>query len=339
MVTAGRGVVVTIGSIHSGSFGPGLPAYAAAKAGLTAFTRQVAVDYGRHGVRAVTVAPGWIGTAATEDRLDGEADRERQREAHPLRRLGDPADVAAAVAFAVSDGAAMLTGTEIVLDGGATAVQAAALLRAGPRIPARPETHGGTGMTFDELLAGRASVAILRGLPIPRALGSPAPSGTAASTWWRSRCRPRRRPRMLRALAGHGRPVGAGTVLDVDRSPRRPTRARGSPSRPAWTSRSPTPPPRVACRTCPVSATPTEAQQALRHGLTWLKAFPAISLGPAWFKAVAGPLPQLRFVATGGLDAGNAHEYLTAGARALGVGGAVTRDGGLPPLLEVLRTT
>lgn len=133
MVDAGRGVVVTIGSIHSGSFGPGLPGYAAAKAGLTALTRQIAVDYGRHGIRAVTVAPGWIRTPATEDRLDGDADGERQREAHPLRRLGEPADVAAAVAFAVSADAAMLTGTEIVLDGGATAIQAAALLRAGPR--------------------------------------------------------------------------------------------------------------------------------------------------------------------------------------------------------------
>lgn len=133
MIVAGRGVVVTIGSIHSGSFGPGLPAYAAAKAGLTALTRQVAVDYGRHGIRAVTVAPGWIRTSATEDRLADAGDADRQREAHPLRRLGEPADVAAAVAFAVSADAAMLTGTEIVLDGGATAIQAAALLRAGPR--------------------------------------------------------------------------------------------------------------------------------------------------------------------------------------------------------------
>jgi 2-dehydro-3-deoxyphosphogluconate aldolase/(4S)-4-hydroxy-2-oxoglutarate aldolase len=52
-----------------------------------------------------------------------------------------------------------------------------------------------------------------------------------------------------------------------------------------------------------------------------------------------GPFPEAKFVATGGIDARNAHEHLTAGARALGVGGAVTRDGGLPPLLEVLRTT
>jgi NAD(P)-dependent dehydrogenase (short-subunit alcohol dehydrogenase family) len=133
MVEARRGVIVTIGSIHSGSFAPGLPAYAAAKAGLTALTRQVAVDYGRHGIRAVTIAPGWVRTAATGERLGGGTDGERQREAHPLRRLGEPADVAAAVAFAVSADAAMLTGTEIVLDGGATAVQAAALLRSGPR--------------------------------------------------------------------------------------------------------------------------------------------------------------------------------------------------------------
>jgi NAD(P)-dependent dehydrogenase (short-subunit alcohol dehydrogenase family) len=133
MMTAGRGVIVTIGSVHGSVFAPGLPAYAAAKAGLSAFTRQLAVDYGGYGIRAVSIAPGWIRTPATLSRLTDPTDETRQREAHPLGRLGDPADVAAAVAFAVSGDAAMLTGTEIVLDGGATAVQPAALLRPGPR--------------------------------------------------------------------------------------------------------------------------------------------------------------------------------------------------------------
>ncbi|GAA2329689.1 SDR family NAD(P)-dependent oxidoreductase [Dactylosporangium salmoneum] len=133
MIAAGRGVIVTIGSVHGHVFAPGLPAYAAAKAGLAAFTRQLAVDYGPAGIRAVSIAPGWIRTPATTARLAGDDDTLRQREAHPLGRLGEPADVAAAVSYAVSDGAALLTGTEIVLDGGATAVQAAALLRPGPR--------------------------------------------------------------------------------------------------------------------------------------------------------------------------------------------------------------
>ncbi len=130
MLAAGHGVIVTIGSIHSGSFAPGYPAYTAAKAGLTAFTRQLAVEYGRHGIRALTISPGWIRTADTLSRAGDPADLNRLAE---TQRPGEPADVAAAVAFAVSAGAALLTGTELVLDGGATAVQPAALLRPGPR--------------------------------------------------------------------------------------------------------------------------------------------------------------------------------------------------------------
>jgi Entner-Doudoroff aldolase len=73
----------------------------------------------------------------------------------------------------------------------------------------------------------------------------------------------------------------------------------------------------------PGVATPTEAQRARDHGLRWLKAFPAVSLGPGWFRAVAGPLPDLNFVATGGIDAGNARAFLDAGARAVGAGGSL----------------
>ncbi|GAA3244400.1 SDR family NAD(P)-dependent oxidoreductase [Dactylosporangium siamense] len=130
MLAAGRGVIVTIGSVHGRVFAPGYPAYAAAKAGLAAFTRQLAVDYGHHGIRALTISPGWVRTPDTLTRVEDPADLTRLAE---TQRPGKPADVAAAVAFAVSAGAALLTGTEIVLDGGATAVQPAALLRPGPR--------------------------------------------------------------------------------------------------------------------------------------------------------------------------------------------------------------
>ncbi|WP_229401425.1 bifunctional 4-hydroxy-2-oxoglutarate aldolase/2-dehydro-3-deoxy-phosphogluconate aldolase [Micromonospora okii] len=74
----------------------------------------------------------------------------------------------------------------------------------------------------------------------------------------------------------------------------------------------------------PGVATPTEAQRARDHGLTWLKAFPAVSLGPQWFKAVAGPLPELRFVATGGIDADNAADFLAAGVKVVAVGSALS---------------
>jgi 2-dehydro-3-deoxyphosphogluconate aldolase/(4S)-4-hydroxy-2-oxoglutarate aldolase len=74
----------------------------------------------------------------------------------------------------------------------------------------------------------------------------------------------------------------------------------------------------------PGVATPGEIQQALRNGLTWLKAFPASVLGTGWFAAMRGPFPQIRLVATGGMDAHTAPAYLAAGARVVAVGSALS---------------
>ena len=73
----------------------------------------------------------------------------------------------------------------------------------------------------------------------------------------------------------------------------------------------------------PGVATPTEIQAAVAAGLTWLKAFPAAQLGTAWFTAMAGPFPQEKFVATGGMDANNAGDFLAAGVRCVAVGSAL----------------
>jgi 2-dehydro-3-deoxyphosphogluconate aldolase/(4S)-4-hydroxy-2-oxoglutarate aldolase len=70
----------------------------------------------------------------------------------------------------------------------------------------------------------------------------------------------------------------------------------------------------------PGVATGTEITHALKFGFTWLKAFPAGVLGTAWFRAMKGPFPQVRFVATGGVDAVNAPEFLGAGAAGVSFG-------------------
>ena len=72
----------------------------------------------------------------------------------------------------------------------------------------------------------------------------------------------------------------------------------------------------------PGVATATEVHAATRAGLTWLKAFPASVLGAGWFAAMRGPFPGVRFVATGGVDVGNAPELLAAGAAAVSLGSA-----------------
>jgi 2-dehydro-3-deoxyphosphogluconate aldolase / (4S)-4-hydroxy-2-oxoglutarate aldolase len=86
----------------------------------------------------------------------------------------------------------------------------------------------------------------------------------------------------------------------------------------------------------PGIATATELQQALSARCAWVKAFPASALGPAWFREMRGPFPGVNFVATGGITAETAADFLAAGARALGVGSAVLKPGGLAAMLAVL---
>ncbi|MFC9125496.1 SDR family NAD(P)-dependent oxidoreductase [Streptomyces sp. NPDC057099] len=129
MMTARTGAVITVGSVLHRTAAPGLPAYAASKGAIAALTRQLAVDYGQYGIHFATVSPGWVRTPATESRLDGERDLERLRQSNPLRLLCEPEQIANTVAFVASPDGAMLTGSEIVLDAGASAVSPASLLR------------------------------------------------------------------------------------------------------------------------------------------------------------------------------------------------------------------
>ncbi|MER5996010.1 bifunctional 4-hydroxy-2-oxoglutarate aldolase/2-dehydro-3-deoxy-phosphogluconate aldolase [Streptomyces viridosporus] len=73
----------------------------------------------------------------------------------------------------------------------------------------------------------------------------------------------------------------------------------------------------------PGVCTPSETGRAQRRGLRWVKAFPASHLGPSWVRAVRAPFPELRIVATGGVDAENAASFLQAGARVVALGSAL----------------
>lgn len=86
----------------------------------------------------------------------------------------------------------------------------------------------------------------------------------------------------------------------------------------------------------PGVATATEVQLALRHGLRWLKAFPAATLGESWFTAMRGPFPQVSLVATGGMAAGNAERFLKAGATAVAVGSALEDPAQLDRLAAII---
>ena len=115
MVRARFGRVVNIASVVGLRANAGQANYAAAKAGLIALTKTTAVEVARRGVTVNAVAPGLIATDMTAD-LDGTL-----LDAVPARRAGTPEDVAAAVAFLVSDQAAYVTGSTLVVDGGLSA--------------------------------------------------------------------------------------------------------------------------------------------------------------------------------------------------------------------------
>jgi NAD(P)-dependent dehydrogenase (short-subunit alcohol dehydrogenase family) len=106
--------VVTIGSINGLAAFGGYP-YSAAKAGLQNLTKNLAAEYGRRGVRFNLVAPGTIRTRAWDNQPGA---LERLAKLYPLGRVGEPADIAAAVAFLASDDASWITGLTLPVEGG-----------------------------------------------------------------------------------------------------------------------------------------------------------------------------------------------------------------------------
>lgn len=83
---------------------------------------------------------------------------------------------------------------------------------------------------------------------------------------------------------------------------------------------------RRAIPVVPGAFTPTEAMQAHDAGATLIKVFPAQILGPAFFRALQGPLPHLRLLACGGVDESNVREWMSSGATAVGAGANTFRD-------------
>lgn len=118
-----RGSIVNIASIAALRAHGGGVVYGASKAGMIAMTNELAVMYGREGVRANVVAPGHIFTPLVEGMLDQKA-RDTRRQIAPLGIEGDAWDIAAATLFLASDEARFITATCLPVDGGVAAIGA-----------------------------------------------------------------------------------------------------------------------------------------------------------------------------------------------------------------------
>ncbi|OYO09356.1 2-dehydro-3-deoxyphosphogluconate aldolase [Enemella evansiae] len=141
---------------------------------------------------------------------------------------------------------------------------------------------------------------------------------------------------VLAAGREQGRPVGAGTVTSVDQVELCEELGVAFTVAPGLDADVVAASERVGVPHLPGVATATEVQHAVRLGLTWLKAFPASLLGKDFFPAMRGPFPQVNFVATGGMSARNAGEFLAAGVRCVAVGSALEDEQQLPLLAELI---
>ena len=123
MIRAGGGSIVNISSISGivAIYGTPNVAYAATKFAVRGITKQVAIEYGGHGIRANSVHPGYIRTPMMTAALDDEQIKIASGSV-PIKRVGEVEDVSNMVVFLASDESGFVTGTEHIIDGGLTAL-------------------------------------------------------------------------------------------------------------------------------------------------------------------------------------------------------------------------
>jgi NAD(P)-dependent dehydrogenase (short-subunit alcohol dehydrogenase family) len=124
MVEQGSGSIINIASIEGIEGTEGGSAYNASKGGVVLLTKNLAIDYGRAGIRANAICPGFIETPLLHQVMDlPEMSKARDtiRDHHKLGRFGQPSEIAGAALFLASQDASFVTGHALVVDGGFTA--------------------------------------------------------------------------------------------------------------------------------------------------------------------------------------------------------------------------
>lgn len=195
-------------------------------------------------------------------------------------------------------------------------------------------------MTFDDILGPHRLMAILRGLPPDETVALATRLWDAGVTVLEVPISTPEAVESLRAAvvagAERGLRVGAGTVISGDG-------VRVAAGAGAQYTVAPGFDPLVLAASLaagmphlPGVGTATEVQRAWAAGCRWLKAFPAVALGPAWVSALRGPFPGARFVVTGGLTVADAPRFLDAGARVVALGSALADPGQRAALGDLL---
>ncbi|MEM3094987.1 MAG: SDR family NAD(P)-dependent oxidoreductase [Nitrososphaera sp.] len=125
MIKNGGGSIVNISSVLGIRSIPNVPlsVYGVTKAGVIMFTRSIAVEYGQYKIRCNCIAPSTIRSSIIEPYLQDEGAKKLLESTFPLRKIGEPEDIAGAVAYLCSDDSKWVTGTVMMIDGGISAKQ------------------------------------------------------------------------------------------------------------------------------------------------------------------------------------------------------------------------
>lgn len=193
------------------------------------------------------------------------------------------------------------------------------------------------GDFFDRLFAGQRVMAIWRGLPADETvqlservwdagfdlvevpIGKPGQEEALAAA--------------VKAAAPGGRLVGAGTVVSAGHVERAAAAGAAYTIAPGLNPAVLEASHAAGLPHLPGVATASEVGLARDLGCTWVKVFPASTLGPDWFKAMHGPFPEMKFVATGGVGPDEIDTYLKAGASVIGMGSALADPANLAKLV------